>query len=103
MKSHLVIMRLRPKLVTLCVLVLLGVCFLIGIFLQGSACSILHGTCQYDPRSQRPNSLFISQPPERAVVQYINDQINLSGTFPVTATAQVASVEPICVSTGGFF
>lgn len=72
------------------------------IFSETSTCSFLRGTCGYDPRIQHPSSMFIAQPPEQFVVQYIQDQIKLNGTFPVTATSMVSNVTPSWVSAWGF-
>lgn len=78
----------------------LGALLLIGF--EGSTCSFLRAICQYDPRIEHPNSLFIERRPEPFVVQYIEDQVKANRTFPITATSSVSSVEPVSVTAGGF-
>jgi hypothetical protein len=78
---------------------------LIGVgiaVLETPTCSFLRGTCEYDPRTEKPSSLFISKPPDQPIVQYIQDQIKLGGTFPITAASSVLSVTPIWVYAEGF-
>jgi hypothetical protein len=85
--------------------VMLAVVVLIAVGIvasETSTCSFLRGTCVYDPRTQHPSSMFISQPPEQPIVQYIRDQIKVGGTFPITATSSVLSVTPIWVYAEGF-
>ncbi|MEA2574580.1 MAG: hypothetical protein QOH93_1878, partial [Chloroflexia bacterium] len=65
-------------------------------------CSLWNGTCDYDPRVQHPPPLFIEQPPEGAVVRYIEDQAKLHGTFPSNAGYPVTYITPVEVSAWGF-
>ena len=75
----------------------------VGIILsETSTCSFLRGTCGYDPRTQQPSSMFIAQPPEQFVVQYIQDEIKQYGTYPITATSTVSSVVATWVHAHGF-
>ena len=46
--------------------------------------------------------MFIAQPPEQFVVQYIQHEIKQYGTFPITATSTVSSVVPTWVHAHGF-
>lgn len=69
-------------------------------------CSIFPAECQYDPRTQKPYALFIQQPPEIAVAQYIEEQARLQGTFPFNfgyPNTSVTSITPTFVKAGGFF
>jgi hypothetical protein len=102
-KFSLVALSFRRRVVMLCILIQLAIFVWIGAAGGGLACSFLHGTCQYDPRTQHPNFLFVSQPPEQAVARYVRDQVQRSGTFPITSTQQVASIEPVWVSAWGFY
>lgn len=70
--------------------------------LETPTCSFLRGTCEYNPRTEKPSSLFISNPPEQPIVQYIENQIKIGGTFPISATSPVLSVTPIWVHADGF-
>lgn len=84
-------------------LTLCSCAFLVGTtLLETPTCNYLSATCQYDPRSQQPNTMFIEQPPEPFVVQYIQDQVTQYGTFPPGATSHVVSVTPTLVTAAGF-
>jgi hypothetical protein len=72
------------------------------VVLETPTCSFLRGTCEYDPRTEKPSSLFISNSPEQFVVQYIEDQMKIGGTFPISVSSSVLSVTPIWVHADGF-
>ncbi len=80
---------------TACALLLVGTSDMGG-------CSFWEGKCAYDPRVQRPNTLFIEHPPEAAIVRYIEEQAKLHSTFPPNAGFPITSIEPTWVSAWGF-